>query len=145
MPRTTPRLWLPLVGLGCLLTANAAPAAGPFKIDSNIEWHFDVKFGPQAEVPRAPWYTYFPVDPNLAVLARGTPFPGWPNPFPPAVNVPSAAPSTPAPPPFPPPPTPNPNGAARQTSWGWAMTAPAAGVQPVGYVPAQVPSYWYGR
>jgi hypothetical protein len=114
------------VSLG-LYAAAAAHAAGhpiPTKIDCGLEFRCNVQMGPQAYIPRAPWYTYFPADPNLLARAPGTtPYPTWPT-NPPGTPAPTPAPSAPAP--------------AQQLGW--------SGVQPAGYVMVgQAPSYWYGR
>jgi len=127
-------------GLSSLLLAGAAQAAKPIptKIDAGFEFRFNVQMGPQAFIPRAPWYTYFPVDPNLIANRPGTsPYPPWPTTFPPAPGTVPAQPQfkNAAPPVVPP--------APQTRGWGWPVSD--GGVQAAGYVPAQAPSYWYGR
>lgn len=114
--------------LGALVTAALAAAAAlpahagsdemPVKVD--FIFKFNIRVGPSVMVPPdlAPWYQWFPYDPNLmANPAQSTPYPHWPNPYPPA-------------------------DAASQKQG--AMTAPQA-FQRVGFPPSQVPSYWYGQ
>jgi hypothetical protein len=106
------------------------------KIDTKIEFHFDVKVGPDSRRPTAPWYAYFPVDPRMLPSPQATPYPPWPAQFPPR-----ATPSTV-------PPQPQRQAldmnAARTASLLWYnQGAPGTNVQPVSYSPVEVPSYWY--
>jgi hypothetical protein len=124
--------WISLrygLSLGCLAGVFASAQAGPpvpTKVDCGIEFRCNVLMGPQAYIPRAPWYTYFPADPNLLARAPGTtPYPTWPNAFPPPAAPAPTAPAAPAPGPM----------TYQYPSWNQ--------VQTVGY--SQVPSYWYGR
>lgn len=129
MPR---RFLLGLSGLALLFPCVArADHPIPTKIDAGINFRFNVQMGPQAYIPRAPWYTYFPADPQLLARAPGTtPYPTWPQAFPPAQ-------------PQVPPVVPGPVAPTGYQAVGWAT--PAQPGTPVGYQPAQVPSYWYGR
>src|SRR4051794_14323642 len=141
-----PRPWrLGLLGLAWCLAAGSSPAweRPPIKIDTRIEFQFDVRLGPDFRRPTAPWYAYFPCDPRTLPSPQLSPYPSWPGPLPPP-----GAPGAPGMlPPIPnhvqrPLPAPNP---LRQTqAAAWPLSSGyAAPVQPVGYVPAQAPSYWY--
>jgi hypothetical protein len=150
------RLWPGLLGVAWLAAAPAADAFGPpppFRIDANINYRVNVKVGPQAYVPRAPWYTYFPVDPQMLARQTGTAYPPWPgqslpgNPGIPTQGFPVPPPEAPEQaPPGTPPANPPAGRVFYQPGGGW-MTPAGYGpsVQPVGYAPTQVPSYWYGR
>jgi hypothetical protein len=138
-----PRRFRYMFGFGILALVPAVHGAGkalPTKIDFGIDFRCNVQCGPQAFVPRAPWYTYFPVDPNLIARAPGTTaYPPWPATFPPASQPQPAA------------PLPAPRGPVAPLSyqspaWSWpAPTSTGNHVQAAGYVPAQAPSYWYSR
>lgn len=87
--------WALAFGLFGLVSASAWASGPPTpaKIDAGIVFRFDVQFGPQAMVPRAPWYTYFPADPNVAAAMQpqSTPFPPWPGALPAAPPMPRAS------------------------------------------------------
>src|SRR4051794_41855093 len=89
--------WLGLLGLAWTLAPTNAFAWGqpiPINVDSVFVWRFDVKCGPSAfAVPAGPWYSCFPVDPNLVAQPAQAAFPNWPGQFPPA---PQLMPRTPA-------------------------------------------------
>jgi hypothetical protein len=134
-----------LGAVGALLLTTIADAGPPLpcKVDWGINWHCHVQYGPQAYIPRAPWYTYFPADANLLAQKPGTtPYPTWPSTFPPA---PGGAPEPKQPPPPAPKTGPNVPLGYYYPSWGLTPSSYTAPLQPVGYMPAQVPSYWYGR
>jgi hypothetical protein len=107
------------VSLALMTLTPPLSASGPVKIDAGIHWRFDVKLGSGPHIPKAPWYSYFPYDPNLQQPGPPNPYPVWPQPFPAASSpTPSGGPDLPA--------------------------APGAtGTHSVGY--RGVPSYWYGR
>jgi hypothetical protein len=131
---------LGLLGLVWMVATHAGQAweRPPVKINTKIEFQFDVKVGPDFRRPTAPWYAYFPVDPRMLPSAQTTPYPPWPTPFPPPASPPAAA-----------------REAPRQVQgMGTASDAPLSQVwyhqnvsgmnlQPVGYLPTQAPSYWY--
>lgn len=136
------RCWPGLLALAWLLHTPGAHAWGnngpiPISTDSVFIYRFDVKIGAAAFArPAGPWYSYFPVDPNLLAQRQATAFPNWPTQFPPAVPSPAPVqpiPTQPAPPPgltyYQPPPY----------SYGPA-------VYPAGYyAPQPAPGYWYAR
>jgi hypothetical protein len=134
------RLWPGLLALAWLANHSQARADGPLPISTcnTFICRFDVKIGPSAFCrPAGPWYSYFPIDPNLLAQPRVAAYPNWPNPYPPA--------GSPPPRPLPgqlPPPSPTPNG------MGYYPTpaAPYAygGVAPVSYYGTpSAPGYWY--
>ncbi len=126
MIRTAMRRWWPgLLALVCVLSLPQmrARADGPIPISTNsvFYYRFDVKVGPAAFCrPTGPWYSYFPVDPNLLAQPRAAAFPNWPNQYPPAGGIGY----------YPPPAAP----------YGYGQ-----GVYPVSYQPQPMPGYWYGR
>jgi hypothetical protein len=80
---------LALLGLLAWPAAQAWADGGPIPVatDSVFYWRFDVKIGPSAFTrPTGPWYSYFPVDPNLLAQPRASAFPNWPTPYPPQVG-----------------------------------------------------------
>jgi hypothetical protein len=136
MPRrylSRARLLLLAVGLLFVSRARAGDPV-PCKVDFGVAVRCNIQCGPQAAIPRAPWYTYFPVEPNVIAKAPGTTsYPPWPATFPPTAPAPTApAPTAPGQAPVP-----------------MTYHRPGAGyaspVQAVSYAPSQVPSYWYGR
>ena len=57
---------LGLAGLAWTLlpeTSQAWDRSYPLKIDAGLHFHFNIYTMPNA-APRAPWYTYFPYDPD---------------------------------------------------------------------------------
>lgn len=121
----TSRSWLLVLGLTWLAATSQADAwqRPPVKVITKFDFQVEVKVGPQFARPTAPWYAYFPADAPTMPLMQTTPYPTWPQTFPPAAPQKSAAPAT------------GPN-LARQ----WPNYY-GANVQPVGYL--QAPSYWY--
>lgn len=73
-----------------LLTALAAVGvfpvhawgAPPIKVNASFNFKFNVKVGPTNQ-NKAPWYSYFPYDPNLQAPSTGNPYPNWPSSLPP--------------------------------------------------------------
>ena len=113
-----------VLGALAVLAVSAAMVradCGPVKIDAGLYWKFDVKLGCGSYCPKAPWYAYFPYDPNMQRPGPVNPYPVWPQPFPPAVQ------------PMPP--------ATPQLS----TSSYSSGIQPASYYPGGVPSYWYGH
>jgi hypothetical protein len=136
------RWWFGMLGLVWLGAIGQAQAQAwdkaPVKVNTKFEFRIEVTTKPQFAPPTAPWYAYFPADARLLPSMQTTPYPTWPAPFPPQG----------------PPPNPIPNA---PKSMGTAAAPPgpmltqywpnhynnASNVQPIGYVPSQVPSYWY--
>ena len=137
MTRTLTRLgWLGSLGLAWLLTPAAASAWGPntpipISTNSVFVYRFDVKIGPSAFArPAGPWYSYFPVDPNLLAQPRATAFPTWPTQFPPQAPPMSAP----------------PEGLTYYRPMPGNPYAYGSGIYPAGYyAPQPMPSYWYQR
>ena len=134
--------WLGLLGLVWLGTAGEGRAwwdYPPVKIDTVFQFHFNVKVGPEIQRPTAPWYAYFPADPNMLASPQITPYPTWPMQFPPpgppadprgdVLRKTSAQ-------------TYAPNGAMPAAYWP-NYHAYGSNVRPVSYAPMQAPSYWY--
>jgi hypothetical protein len=86
--------WPGLLALAWIASAPAAHAWGPnppmpIATDCMFVWRFDVKCGPSAFArPAGPWYTYFPVDPNLLAQPRAAAYPNWPTQYPPSAMGP---------------------------------------------------------
>jgi hypothetical protein len=124
-----------LIGLMWLAVSKSGQAweRPPVKVNTQFQFHIEVKVGPQFPQPSAPWYSYFPADARMTPPLQSSPYPTWPTAFPPP------APST------------------DKALQGRAVAAPgpmltqqwptyytqASNIQPAGFVPAQVPSYWY--
>ena len=134
------RWWFGLLGLVWLAAMGQSQAwdRPPLRVDTKFEFRVEVKTGPQFKPPTAPWYAYFPADARLLPSMQATPYPTWPLQFPPQ-----------GPPPNPIPNAPKPMGTATVPS-GPMLTQywpnyyrNGSSLQPVGYVPAQAPSYWY--
>jgi len=137
----TCRGWLGYFGLVCLsLTGNAqAWERPPVRVNTKVEFHFDVKVGPDFRRPTAPWYAYFPVDPRLSPSPQTSPYPPWLASIPPASLPPVAAKDTQRP---------SANMVVPITALSQPWLSPGShgtNLQPVSYVPTQVPSYWYPR
>ncbi len=87
--------WPGLLALAWMLAPPAVHAWGnnppvPVATNSVCVFRFDLKVGPEAfAIPAGPWYSYFPVDPNLLAQPRASAFPSWPT------QPPAAAPGTP--------------------------------------------------
>jgi len=131
------RWWLGMLGLVWLGATSVGHAweRPNVKIDAVFDFRFDVQVGPPVQRPTAPWYAYFPNDPNINPSPQATPFPPWPMQFPPPgppadaykkTNVPSNVPAGPM-----------------QTSYWPVSYSYGSNLQPVGYAPMQAPSYWY--
>jgi hypothetical protein len=95
------RCWPGLLALAWLLSPSGAEAQGstpiPISTDSVFIYRFNVKIGPSAFArPAGPWYSYFPIDPNLLARPQVAAFPNWPASFPstatPAQTAPRFAP-----------------------------------------------------
>jgi len=116
------------MALGVMLAPLAAPAHAWDLIPSlklNVTFRVDVHSTAHPH-PTAPWWAYFPQGAHEQAPASGPIFPHWPAQFPPAahpVSMPHAPPAGP------------------NVVFGPATTF----LQPVGYYPAQAPSYWYGH
>jgi hypothetical protein len=133
------RCWLGLASLVCLIAISEARAweRPPLKIYTNFDFRVEVTTIPQIPRPTAPWYTYFPADPRLAPSMQTSPYPPWPGQFPPpgpAYDFPQGAPKQGM--------NPTPRAPMITQHWPTHYTF-GSSVQPVGYVPAQAPSYWY--
>ena len=124
------RMWLGLLGLAWLgaISQGQAWERPPVKVDTKFDFRVEVKVGPQFQRPTAPWYAYFPADAPTMPSMQTSPYPPWPMPFPPPGAQKSA--------------NPVPSGPTLARQWpNYYSYGP--NVQPVGYVPAQAPSYWY--
>ncbi len=132
--------WLGVLGLMCLITSGEVHAweRPPVKVNTVFQFRVEVKFGPEIQRPTAPWYAYFPADPRSQMSPQTSPYPPWPTQFPPQGQPPGStneapkqgrAPQTP------------PNSMLTQHRTGYSTYGTS--IQPVGYVPTQVPSYWY--
>lgn len=131
------RWWLALLGAAWLgFAADGRAWERPnVQVDTVFKFRVDVHVGPQVKRPTAPWYAYFPADPNMNPSPQSTPFPPFPMQFPPSgpssdsLKKTSAAYAAPAGP--------------MQTSYWPTSYAYGSNLQPVGYYPSQAPSYWY--
>jgi hypothetical protein len=130
--------WFALLGLAWLGSAGQGQAweRPPMKVNTVFQFDIEVRVGPDGSRPTAPWYTYFPADARMVPPPQMSPFPPFPNTFPPQA--------------FPPAPQKQLRisnmPAAPMTTQLWPSQYGYGGsVQPVGYVPAQAPSYWYGN
>jgi hypothetical protein len=132
---TIRRCGLALIGVLCLTSAGQAQIwqRPPIKVNTVFDFRVDVSVGPQIQRPTAPWYAYFPADPNMQPSPQATPFPPWPMQFPPPAPPADALQKQNAQ-------TQRATG-PMQTSYGSAYSTYP--VQPVGFVPTQAPSYWY--
>jgi hypothetical protein len=123
--------WIGLLGLIWLGMTNEGQAQVKnckVKVNFNIE----VNTTPTGPRPTAPWYAYFPADPRIMPSPQLSPFPPFPMPFPPPPQVaPKKAESATAP-----------TGPALTQYWPTYQNY-SPGLQAVGYVPYQAPSYWY--
>ena len=133
--------WFGLLGLAWFIVAGEGQAweRPPVKVNTQFQFRVEVKVGPQFQQPTAPWYAYFPADPRLMPTPQMSPFPPFPAQFPPPMMPPAIG--------F--------REAQRQSDSATAPQGPmlsqywpnqttyGSNVQPVGYVPAQAPSYWY--
>lgn len=127
---------LPFLALAVLLFSNAAAYANHPPVTVDFTFRFDVEIGNQQHYKSlAPWYTYFPYDPNIH--GRAPHFPTWPPTSPTGAPAPGPTGRVPGPM-LPPPGAP----ASRVT---WQPQQPM--VTPVSYSPVYygAPSYWYGR
>ena len=142
MIRSITRLsWLGLLGIVWIgMTQQGQAWENPLVKVSSTRINFHMEFSTTPAVPRptAPWYAYFPADPRMVQPMQATPYPPWPVQFPPpgppadafkgvqkqsgALNVPQ--------------------GPMQTQHWPGYYTY-GSNLQPVGYVPAQAPSYWY--
>ena len=138
----TRRWWIGLVGLAWLGIAGQSHGQGwtrpPLKVNTNFQFKVEISTIPQVAKPTAPWYAYFPSDPRLVPSLQSTPYPPWPAPFPPPnpsfdfkKDGPKKAEVTPSP------------SGPRLTQYWPSYNALSTSLQPVGFVPAQAPSYWY--
>ena len=136
---TSRQWWLALSGLIWLLAISNAQAweRPPLKVNTTFQFKVEVTSIPQIPRPTAPWYAYFPADPRLAPSMQASPYPPWPGQFPPrgpAFDFPKAAPKQGV----------GPAAPAPMITQNWpTYYSFGSSVQPVGYVPAQAPSYWY--
>lgn len=137
MIRSISPLWrFVILGLAWLAGIGSAGAWEHPRVNTEFNFRFEVTVGPVQLRPTAPWYTYFPADPRLMPSAQLTPYPSWPRQFPPPgppadkdAQKQSRESSVPTGP--------------QLTHYRTIPNAYAAGLQPVSYVPAQAPSYWY--
>ena len=129
--------WFTLMGLVWLASAGPGQAWDhqPVKVNTVFRFDVEVKVGPEGGRPTAPWYLYFPCDARAIPPAQMSPFPPFPSQFPPQ-NIPPAQQKSFR---ISVPPSP-------MTTQVWpSQYGYGSGVQPVGYVPSQAPSYWYGN
>jgi hypothetical protein len=132
--------WLGCFGLAWLGATGIAQAwDNPLVKVSQVRVNFHVELSttPDPLRPTAPWYAYFPADPRLMPSPQLSPYPPWPTQFPP-VGPPFDASKGAQPQSRNRTVTPGP----MQTQWSNPI-AYGGNLQPVGYVPNQVPSYWY--
>lgn len=134
MNRIISRLGIALFGfiaLGMLSPAHAWERP-PVKVNTVFQFDIEVKVGPDPSRPTMPWYLYFPADARMTPPMQMTPFPPFPQRYPPQPGA-----------------LPAPQKLLRFSNMqpGPQMTQmwPTynTGLQPVGYVPVQAPSYWY--
>ena len=131
------RLWLAALSLAGMPLVAHAQGGGP-PVDVDFVFRFNVRVGDNGKQMKnaAPWYSYFPYDPRLQSQQPGSPFPHWPQQFPPAEQ----------------------NNAGQNQSMQSAQPAPGMvwngapnqlpsypNLQLVAYPFGQAPSYWYGR
>ena len=123
------RWWLGILGLVSLglMTPRDAWGDPPNFRNTRVRVNFNVEMStlPSVPPPSAPWYAYFPADPRIMPSPQLSPYPSWPMQFPPV--APPMKMGT------------GPVAGPMVTRNGYAYD----GVQAVGYVPAQAPSYWY--
>lgn len=137
MIRTSRLWWLGMLGLFCFGVAAAqAWERPPLRVHTQFHFQVEVKSGPTWQRPTAPWYAYFPTDARMTPSLQTSPYPPWPAQFPP-----------PGPPPT--------SKDVQKQSGSASVQGPMLvqhwpnyyangfAVQPVGFVPAQAPSYWY--
>jgi hypothetical protein len=128
------RSWPGLCALACLAGFQATPVRAdppiPVSTSSTFYYRCDVKCGTAAFArPAGPWYSYFPIDPNLLAQPRASAFPNWPT-------------QLPAPAPLPPPVAVPPGGMSYyQPAYPYAANVYPAGYQAQPFTPA----YWYGN
>lgn len=133
--------WLGLLGLACFGSLAHAQTTTtplpPVKINTVFQFRVEFKVGPDIKRPTAPWYAYFPSDPRMTPSLQTTPYPTWPQQFPPQ---------------RPPLDSPDPlrkvsaqnvaNTPTALTYWPTSFTRGSV-LEPAGYVPTSAPSYWY--
>ena len=124
----TRSLGLLLASLVCLVASARAGDGDDRPVKVDLVFRFNVKVGPSYFVPPnlPPWYLWFPNEPiNNLQSAQSSPYPHWPNAWPPVAG--GGRPAT---------------NYTSQTPYGGTLTS--QGFQPAG--PAmQAPSYWSGR
>ena len=138
MSKLTIRLtWFGLLGFAWLgiLSHGQAWEHPNVKVDTVFKFRVDINVGPQIKRPTAPWYAYFPADPNINPNMQSTPFPPWPGQFPPSMPPADAMKKASA--------QSYPQSGPMQTSYWPTGYAYGSNLQPVGYAPNQAPSYWY--
>lgn len=133
---TSPRWWLALLGLIAFASIGESQTPGRpnVKVDTVFKFQVNVKVGPEIQRPTAPWYAYFPADPRMMAGAQASPYPTWPQQFPPAM-----------------PPADAQKDPLKKLSYDpgsmpvayWPTYLTSGYAQPVGHVPMQAPSYWY--
>jgi hypothetical protein len=133
------RWWFGILGLAWLASTGVGQAWEHPHVNTEFKFRFEVTVGPEQVRPTAPWYTYFPADPRLMPAPSLTPYPSWPRQFPPlgppadklkaAQNAPRDS--------------NNPPSGPMLTQYRTIPYAYGSSIQPVSYVPAQAPSYWY--
>ena len=128
--------WLGLLGLAWFALTGEGQAwdRPPLKVNTQFQFHVEVKVGPYAQRPTAPWYSYFPCDARTAPLVPNSPYPPFPMQFPPQGQPPAAQKTSQS--------APLPQGPMLTQYWP-NYYAYGSNLQPVGFVPAQMPSYWY--
>jgi hypothetical protein len=133
------KLWLAALSLaGTPLVARAQFGGPPVDVDFVFRFNVRVRDDGAQMKNTAPWYSYFPYDPRLQSQQPGSPFPHWPQQFPPAEQ--NAAPQGQSM---------RPTQANPGLVWnGNTNQYPSysyPNLQLVAYPFGQAPSYWYGR
>src|SRR5438552_18891360 len=127
---TSRRIWLGVLGLlsfGVIMPGAAwGDPPGLRNTRVHVNFHVQMSTLPRVPPPTAPWYAYFPADPRILPSPQVSPYPSWPMQFPPVAPPPTKMGATP--------------GVGPMLTRNWSAYD---GVQAVGYVPAQAPSYWY--
>ena len=133
------RWWLGLLGLVWLGMSGSVHAQNsPLVKFSKVRFNVNVEMStlPTVPPPTAPWYAYFPTDARTLPSMQASPYPSWPMQFPPP-GRPADAPQK--------------RSSSANVAQGPMLTQHwpsysaygSNNLQPVGFVPAQAPSYWF--
>ena len=132
--------WFGLLGLAMFALVEDGQAwENPFVKVSNVRFNVHVEMStlPKAPPPLAPWYAYFPSDARMLPPPQASPYPPWPMQFPPPGPPADALKYAPK--------------QGRDSNLPGPMLTQywpnyynaGSNLQPVGYAPAQMPTYWY--